>query len=121
MIQHKLREMRKAKGLSQEDLALDLHESQNTISNIETGKQKNINLQLLYKIASYFQVEPYELLTGNNNSITLRERPENKSIEPINLLMEQLKAKDKQLDEKDRQILKLLEMLELNLKVLYFT
>lgn len=131
MLQNKLRELRKSKGLSQEELAIDLHESQNTISNIETGKQKTINLQLLNKIASYFQVQPYELLSDDNNSITISDRTENRSMttyqnpnapifDLVNLLREQLQIKDRQIDEKDKQILKLLELIEVNFKVYYF-
>jgi transcriptional regulator with XRE-family HTH domain len=128
----KLRALRKSKGLSQEDLALDLHESQNTISNLETGKQKTINLQLLYKIASYFNIEPYELLSDSNATITLAEKTQQKQngdsgygdqfgVELVRTLKEQLNAKDRQLDEKDRQILKLVELLEYNWRIIYFT
>lgn len=124
MIPQKIKELRKSKGLSQEELALHLHESQNTISNIETGKQKTISLPLMYKIASYFQVELYDLLSENSagaktSEHTLHGRENTRhvlsvsqySMELISALKEQLIVKDQQLDEKDRQIRQLLELL----------
>lgn len=125
MIPKKIKELRKSKGLSQEELALHLHESQNTISNIETGKQKTISLPLMYKIAAYFQVELYELLSengtdaktgspiSNGHDDTRRMLPVSQyCMELINALKEQLSIKDQQLDEKDRQIRQLLELLK---------
>jgi transcriptional regulator with XRE-family HTH domain len=122
MLQTKLKYLRKEKGLTQDELALSLNENQATISNIETGKQKTIDLQLLYKIASYFEIEPYELLTENGTTINFNEKVENgyashsQNIQTNNedilqTLKEQINIKDRQLEEKDRQINSLMGLL----------
>ena len=49
----RLKEIRKAKGISQVQLALSLHMNQNTISRYETGEREPA-LGDLIKIADYF-------------------------------------------------------------------
>lgn len=49
----KIRELRKARKLSQEELALAVGTTQQTITSIETGKYI-ASLPLAYKIAHYF-------------------------------------------------------------------
>lgn len=61
----KLLELRKQKGLSQEDLALDLNLSQSSISNYESG-HTNPDIVVLEKISQYFSVPIQELLTDEN-------------------------------------------------------
>ena len=51
----KLSELRKQKGLSQEQLATDLNVSQSSISNYESGATKP-DTDILQKIAEYFEV-----------------------------------------------------------------
>ncbi len=51
----RLRELRKAKGISQLKLALDLHTNQNTISRYETGEREPCISELI-RIADYFDV-----------------------------------------------------------------
>lgn len=51
----KLSELRKQKGLSQEQLATDLNISQSSISNYESGMTKP-DTDILQKIAEYFKV-----------------------------------------------------------------
>ena len=51
----KLSELRKQKGLSQEQLATDLNISQSSISNYEAGSTKP-DTDILQKIAEYFKV-----------------------------------------------------------------
>jgi len=51
----KLLELRKQKGLSQEQLATDLNISQSSISNYESGATKP-DTDILQKIAEYFRV-----------------------------------------------------------------
>lgn len=48
----KLKEIREKKGLSQEDLAKISQVSRVTISNLETGKQRNITSDTLIKLSS---------------------------------------------------------------------
>ncbi len=50
-----LREIRKAKGISQLKLAMDLNTNQNTISRYETGEREP-GINELIKIADYFNV-----------------------------------------------------------------
>ena len=51
----KLTELRKQRGISQEQLAIDLNVSQSTISNYEKGT-KNIDTDILQKVCDYFNV-----------------------------------------------------------------
>ena len=51
----RLREIRKARGISQLKLALDLNTNQNTISRYETGEREPGIVELI-KIADYFNV-----------------------------------------------------------------
>lgn len=62
----KLKEIRKAKGISQLKLALDLNMSQNTISRYETGEREP-GINELIKIADYFNVSVDYLLGRTNN------------------------------------------------------
>ena len=48
----KLKELREKKGLSQEELAQKSQVSRVTISNLETGKQRNITSETLMKLSS---------------------------------------------------------------------
>ncbi len=60
----RIKSLRKAKGLSQEELACDADVSRSTISMIETA-QNDITLSKIKKIAEALNVEPYELLKFN--------------------------------------------------------
>ena len=52
---NRIEEIRKAKGIRQEDFAKALGVSRQTISSLETGRY-NPSIQLAYKIAKYFQL-----------------------------------------------------------------
>ncbi len=62
----RLKELRKAKGISQVKLAMDLNTNQNTISRYETGEREPGNVELI-KIADYFNVSVDYLLGRTNN------------------------------------------------------
>ncbi len=54
-IKTRIRELRKAKSLSQEELALAVGTTRQTITSIEVGKY-TASLALAYKIARYFEL-----------------------------------------------------------------
>ena len=62
----RLKDIRKAKGISQLKLAIDLNTSQNTISRYETG-QREPSINKIIKIADYFNISVYYLLERPNN------------------------------------------------------
>ncbi|MBQ4517482.1 MAG: helix-turn-helix transcriptional regulator [Clostridia bacterium] len=62
----RLREIRKAKGISQLKLAMDLNTTQNTISRYETGAHEP-GIKELIRIADYFQISIDYLLERTNN------------------------------------------------------
>ena len=62
----RLKEIRKAKGISQLKLALDLNTNQNTISRYETGEREP-GIKELIKIADYFNVSIDFLLERTDN------------------------------------------------------
>ena len=62
----RLKEIRKAKGISQIKLAMDLHTTQNTISRYETGEREP-GINELIKIADYFNVSVDYLLERTDN------------------------------------------------------
>ncbi len=62
----RLKELRKAKGISQLKLAMDLSMNQNTISRYETG-EREADYKTLIKIADYFNVSIDYLLERTDN------------------------------------------------------
>ena len=62
----RLKQIRKAKGISQLKLALDLNTNQNTISRYETGEREP-GITELIKIAEYFNVSVDYLLERTEN------------------------------------------------------
>ncbi len=62
----RLKEIRKAKGISQLKLAIDLSTSQNTISRYETGEREP-GITELIRIADYFNVSVDYLLERTDN------------------------------------------------------
>ncbi len=62
----RLKEIRKAKGISQLKLALDLNTNQNTISRYETGEREP-GIGELIKIADYFNVS-IDYLVGRTDN-----------------------------------------------------
>ena len=62
----RLKEIRKAKGISQLKLALELNTNQNTISRYETGERET-GLVELVAIADYFDVSVDYLLERTDN------------------------------------------------------
>ena len=66
----RLKELREEKGLTQIQLAEELHMSKGSIGNYESGARKNLRIEDLENIADYFNVE-IDYLLGRTN-----ERPE---------------------------------------------
>lgn len=65
----RLRELRKAKGISQLKLAMELNTNQNTISRYETGEREP-GINELIGIADYFNVSVDYLLGRTDNPNT---------------------------------------------------
>jgi putative transcriptional regulator len=61
-IQFRIRELREAKGWSQSRLAAEASTRQATISELETGTSRRIEIQLLERLAVALGVQPGELL-----------------------------------------------------------
>lgn len=59
-MQNRIREIRKAKGIRQEELAAAVQVTRQTIISIESGKY-NASLALAFKLARYFGVTIEEL------------------------------------------------------------
>lgn len=64
----RLRELRKARGISQLKLAMDLNTNQNTISRYETGEREP-GITELIALADYFAVSVDYLLERTDNPI----------------------------------------------------
>ena len=62
----RLKEIRKAKGISQLKLAIDLNTNQNTISRYETGEREP-GITELIRIADYFNISVDYLLGRTEN------------------------------------------------------
>lgn len=65
----RLKELRRAKGISQLKLALDLNTSQNTISRYENGEREP-GINELIKLADYFNVS-IDYLVGRTDNPTI--------------------------------------------------
>lgn len=70
----KIKELRKARGLSQKALAIDLKVSQATVSAWESGAKKMSN-QSAAKVADYFMVTMDYLLGRSDSMIPEKKRP----------------------------------------------
>ena len=62
----RLKQIRKAKGISQLKLAIDLNTNQNTISRYETGEREP-GIRELISLADYFNVSVDYLLERTDN------------------------------------------------------
>ena len=67
----RLKEIRKAKGVSQLKLAMDLHLNQNSISRYETG-EREADYKTLIAFADYFDISVDYLLGRTDNPETNR-------------------------------------------------
>lgn len=67
----RLKEIRKARGISQVRLAIDLHTSQNTISRYETGEREP-GIRELIQLADYFHVSVDYLIGRTDNPTMLK-------------------------------------------------
>jgi transcriptional regulator with XRE-family HTH domain len=94
MIHHKLKLLRKQKGFSQLHVADALHITQNTYSNLETGKTK-IDIELLLRFAEFYKKQPSELLDFHDIVFDTND----KVTRLVSLLEEQLKNKDVQIEQ----------------------
>lgn len=90
------KELRKEKGLTQEQLAEQLHVSGRTISRWETGKNMP-DLDILIEMADFYDVDIRELIDGERKSEIM-----NKELEET-----VLKVADYSNEEKDRLMKKL--------------
>lgn len=62
----RLKELRKARGISQLKLAMDLNTNQNTISRYETGEREP-GIRELIALANYFDISVDYLLERTDN------------------------------------------------------
>ena len=67
-VNFRMRELRKARKISQLKMAMDLNMNQNTISRYETGSHQ-ADYETLIKIADYFDVSIDYLLGRTDNPI----------------------------------------------------
>lgn len=72
-IGNKLKQLRKKKGLSQEQLSEALHMSQSTYARIENGESNSWSLHL-DKITNFFAIKPEELFEQENVVINLNQQ-----------------------------------------------
>lgn len=61
-IRVRILELRVAKGWSQAELAVRAETRQATISDLETGKSRRVEIDLLERLAEALEVEPGELI-----------------------------------------------------------
>lgn len=116
----RLRNIRKERGYTQQEVAEALHIGQNTLSNIENGKSK-LDVDLLAKFADFYNVDIQELLKSNSLIMNFKEKVENGYINHIETLNTDnkalIEALKEQLQSKDKQINDLLEVIKTGGKV----
>lgn len=66
-IGERLRQIRKAKGMTQAQLAKEIGVAQSTIAEIERGMSRSANAQNLLRIAAVLETNPEWLLTGKGS------------------------------------------------------
>ena len=64
MVKNRLDELRKSKGISQEELAAVLEVSRQTIGSLENGRY-NPSITLAFKIAKYFELSIEDIFIFN--------------------------------------------------------
>lgn len=67
-MRNRLEELRKQRGIKQEDLALTLKVSRQTIGSLENGRY-NPSIQLAFKIARYFNMSIEEIFIYEEDSL----------------------------------------------------
>ena len=67
-MKNRLEELRKQRGLKQEDLALILEVSRQTIGSLENGRY-NPSIQLAFKNARYFEMSIEEIFIFEEDSL----------------------------------------------------
>ena len=109
-IHEKIRLIRSIKGMSQENVAIDLGFSQRAYSKIERGETQ-VSIDVLNKLAKLFEMKPEDILnfnpetfiqtnstynsqSGGNNNFTLEGEHVKSLKEEIDFLKTQLKQKD---------------------------
>ena len=66
-MKNRIEEIRKAKGIRQEDFAKALGVSRQTISSLETGRY-NPSILLAYKVAKYFELQIEDVFIFENET-----------------------------------------------------
>ena len=77
-VKQTIKQLRKAKGISQEQLAEQLHVTRQAVSNWENGKTQP-DIETLTQIAEYFEVSVERLIYGKEKSkwhFSVQARPE---------------------------------------------
>lgn len=108
MLHNKLRELRKQKGVTQENMANALHKSQNAYSLIEQGKSK-LDAELIPDICNILNITPIDLF-DSGHQFTFNEKVENgyatyiqtlnaTNQEIINMLKSELEEKNKTIQQ----------------------
>lgn len=114
MIHEKLRELRKSRGITQEEMATALHKSQNAYSLIELGKSK-LDAELVPEVCRILNATPIDLFSNNNSSFTFNDKVENgyaTYIQTVNSTnLETLNLLKNELEEKNNTIKSLLNLL----------
>lgn len=127
MLTHKIKQIRKAKGYSQDDMADHLGISPGTYGKLERGETK-LDLDRLKAIADFLDTDLIELL--NNNSVVITYNDHNKTvrdhaissmysehhdnekaIEALEKVIEHLKEEVLSLRDEKKQMLSLIEKL----------
>ncbi|TXT34717.1 MAG: DNA-binding helix-turn-helix protein [Chitinophagaceae bacterium] len=114
MIHEKLKELRKSRGITQEEMAAALHKSQNAYSIIELGKSK-LDAELVPDVCKILNITPLDLFSNNSSSYVFNEKVENgyaTYIQTVNATnIETLNLLKTELDEKNNTIKSLLNLL----------
>ena len=118
-IGHKILEVRKRKGISQEALATDLQIAQSSISNYESGITKP-DIDTLKKMANYFELPISELISDENYTFyNHKNKGDNIGNVVINELSDKLFTQfEKRLEEKEAIIQLLKETIDKQNKLL---
>jgi len=101
----RIKELREAKNLTQNEFCDKIGIKQTNLSHIE-NKGIKISVGIISKIVSNFDISATWLLTGEGDM--LKKDTEQLSVD----VMELLREKDRQIAEKDAQIKRLFDLLE---------
>ena len=94
-----LKQLRKEKGLTQEQLAEHFYVSSRSVSRWETGSNMP-DVDMLIELANFYNVDIREIINGERKSETMNNEPNNETKDTLKKVVEYTEKQNKKLKKK---------------------